>query len=208
MIKRLTYMMLSLAFIPLALGWVTYPVQASVEVGTTAPDFTATNIIDGTTFKLSEQKGKIVVVEWTNPECPFVVKHYGSNNMQKLQQAAKDKGVIWVSVNSSAPEKQGNLTAEAAQAIVKEKGIQSAAYILDPTGEIGKLYGAKTTPHMFVVSAEGNLAYAGAIDSNPDPKPESIDGATNYVTAAIDELLAGKPVTTASTPSYGCSVKY
>ncbi len=208
MFKKLTYFMLAIVFVPLALGWVAFPVKAAVEVGQAAPDFTGKNVIDGTDFKLSDLKGKTVVLEWTNPECPFVVKHYGSTNMQTLQQAAKDKGVVWVSINSSAVEKQGHLTPETAPALIKEKGIHSAAYILDETGEIGKLYGAKTTPHMFVISPEGTLAYAGAIDNNPDPNPETIKGATNYVTAALDELAAGKPVSMPTTPSYGCAVKY
>ena len=208
MFKRLSYFLLTLAFVPVALGWVTMPVKASVEVGQAAPDFTGKNVIDGADVKLSDLKGKTVVLEWTNPECPFVVKHYSQNNMQNLQKAATEKGIVWISINSSAEGKQGNLTTETASALIKEKGVNSSAYILDPTGEIGKLYGAKTTPHMFVISPEGTLAYAGAIDSNPDPKPETIEGATNYVTAALDELAAGKPVTTPSTPSYGCSVKY
>lgn len=208
MIKRLTYFMLALAFIPLSLGWITYPVKAAVEVGQDAPAFKAKNIIDGSDFDLSAHKGKTVVLEWTNPECPFVVKHYGPDNMQSLQRAAKDKGVVWVSIVSSAPGKQGHMNPEAAAAIVKEKNIASSAYILDETGEIGKLYGAKTTPHMFVITGEGKVAYAGAIDSNPDPNPETIKGATNYVTAALDELAAGKPVSIPSTPAYGCSVKY
>ena len=182
-------------------------IAATPQVGAIAPDFEATDI-NGNTFKLSELKGEIVVLEWTNHECPFVVKHYGTGNMQKVQKDTTAKGVKWVSINSSAIGRQGNVNSEEAVKIVEDQGAAPSVKILDPAGEIGKLYDAKTTPHMFVIDAEGMLAYAGAIDSNSSPNPATIEGADNYVTAAVDELIAGKTVTTAQTQPYGCSVKY
>ncbi len=180
---------------------------AAPEVGKAAPNFEATDT-KGNPFKLSDHKGSIVVLEWTNHECPFVIKHYDSGNMQKIQKETGAKGVKWVSINSSAEGRQGNVTAEESMKIVKEQGAEPTVKILDPSGEIGKLYDAKTTPHMFVIDAEGTLAYAGAIDSNSSPKAETIEGAENYVLAAVHELAEGKPVTTAQTQPYGCSVKY
>lgn len=180
---------------------------AAPEVGKLAPDFETTDAA-GNPFKLSDHKGSIVVLEWTNHECPFVVKHYGSGNMQKLQEETTAKGVKWISINSSAEGRQGNINPEEALKVVEEQGAKSTVKILDPSGTIGKLYDAKTTPHMFVIDTEGTLAYAGAIDSNSSPNPASIEGADNYILAAVDELIAGKEVTTAQTQPYGCSVKY
>lgn len=196
---------MALAFVPLAFG--VTPAFAAAEVGKPAPDFTATDI-KGNAVKLSDLKGKNVVLEWTNHECPFVVKHYESGNMQAAQKTATEGGAVWIAINSSAPGMQGNTTPEQAAKIEMDAGVASSHRILDESGEIGQLYGAKTTPHMFVINAEGNVAYAGAIDSVPDTKAESIEGATNYVLAALDEIKAGKPVTTASTTPYGCGVKY
>ncbi|NCT40181.1 MAG: redoxin domain-containing protein [Alphaproteobacteria bacterium] len=180
---------------------------AAPEIGKAAPDFTATDI-NGDTFKLSDHKGKIVVLEWSNHECPFVVKHYGSGNMQKVQKETTEKGVEWVTIVSSADGRQGNTTAEEAAKIIEEQGAHPSVKILDASGEIGKMYDAKTTPHMFVINTDGTLAYAGAIDNNPSPNPATIEGAENYVTAAVDELIEGKDVTTSQTQPYGCSVKY
>lgn len=180
---------------------------AAPEIGKMAPDFETTDIT-GNAFKLSDHKGSIVVLEWTNHQCPFVMKHYGSGNMQKLQKETTAKNVKWISINSSADGRQGNVTPEKAAAILTEKGASPSVSILDPTGTIGKLYDAKTTPHMYVINAEGTLAYAGAIDSNASPNPTTIEGADNYVVAAVDELIAGKDVTTSQTQPYGCSVKY
>lgn len=179
----------------------------AADTGQPAPDFSAKDIA-GAEQSLSLHKGKIVVLEWNNPECPFVVKHYGSNNMQQLQQYAKDKGVVWLTINSGAPGKQGNMNDEQAKAYLAKSKAAPSAYILDPEGKIGKLYGAKTTPHMFVIDAAGNLAYAGAIDDKPSTDVADIASSKNYVKAAIDELQAGKPVSTAQTQAYGCSVKY
>ena len=180
---------------------------AAPEIGQAAPDFEATDI-EGNPFKLSDHKGEIVVLEWTNAQCPFVVKHYGSGNMQKVQKEATEKGVKWITINSSAEGRQGYVSDEEAAKILEEKGAAPTAKILDPSGEIGKLYDAKTTPHMFVIDAEGNVAYAGAIDSNSSANPDTIEGAENYVTAAIDSLKAGEAVETTTTSPYGCAVKY
>ena len=183
------------------------PAFAAPEVGKPAPDFSATDV-NGQPFKLSDHKGKTVVLEWTNAECPFVVKHYETKNMQNTQKAALDKGVEWITINSSAPGKQGNVTAEEAKKIATEAGATNTAEILDASGEIGKLYSAQTTPHMFVIDKDGNLAYMGAIDDNSSPKHETVEGAKNYVLAAVDELVAGTPVSTPVTQPYGCAVKY
>lgn len=183
------------------------PAQAALSIGQPAPDFTGTDS-NGKTHKLSDYKGKIVVLEWTNPGCPFVMKHYDAGNMQKLQAEATSKGVIWLSVNSSAEGKEGSQTGEEANKYSAEKGAKATARILDPTGEIGHLYSAKTTPHMFVIDKDGNLVYEGAIDSDDSFKPEAIESATNYVTAALTALEEGKPVAKPQTKPYGCSVKY
>lgn len=196
---------MALAFVPFALG--VTPAFAAAEVGKPAPDFTATDI-KGNEVKLSDLKGKNVVLEWTNNECPFVKKHYGSGNMQATQQKATEDGAVWVSIVSSAPGMQGNVTAEEAMKIEEEVGAHDTNRILDPSGEIGQLYGAKTTPHMFVIDKEGVLAYAGAIDDKPDADPASVKDAKNYVLAALDDLNAGKAVETPTTAPYGCGVKY
>jgi peroxiredoxin len=194
--------------IVLALCLLYLPVTAyAAEVGKQAPDFEVKDI-NGNTQSLNSYRGKIVVLEWTNPGCPFVKKHYGSNNMQNLQKYATGKGVIWLSVNSSAPDKEGNIDAATAKEKIAAAKAHPTAYILDPEGTLGLKYGAKTTPHMFVIDTNGKLVYAGAIDDTPTPDPEDIKTAKNYVKAAIDELLAGNSVTTAQTKSYGCSVKY
>jgi len=181
--------------------------NAEVTVGEVAPEFTATDT-NGVEHNLSDFRGKNVVLEWSNHECPFVVKHYEPGNMQKLQKEATADGTVWITIVSSAEGKQGNTTAEEANAVMKEVGANSTARILDPSGEIGKLYGAKTTPHMFVIDKDGTLAYAGAIDSDSGFSSKGIEGAENYVMAALDDLNAGNAVRTPSTKPYGCSVKY
>lgn len=191
----------------LALFIAAAPATAAVEVGQAAPDFTATDS-NGTSHSLSDFKGKTVVLEWTNHQCPYVVKHYGSGNMQGIQKAATDGGVVWLSIASSAPGKQGYLTGEEANVVLNEQGSNATARLDDSSGEIGKVYGAKTTPHMFVINGEGNIVYAGAIDSNKSFDPATIEGATNYVTAALDSLKAGTDIEISNTSPYGCSVKY
>jgi peroxiredoxin len=179
----------------------------SPAVGTTAPDFSLTDS-KGKTQTVSQYKGKYIVLEWFNPECPFVKKHYGSGNMQKLQEEFTGKGVVWLSIDSSAPGLEGNLTAEQANAKMTEWKTKQSALVLDPDGKAGRSYGAKNTPHMFVINPEGKIIYEGAIDSKATPNPSDIASSTNYVKVALDESLAGKTVTTPSSRPYGCSVKY
>jgi peroxiredoxin len=179
----------------------------SPKVGAAAPDFSV-NDAKGKKHSLAEYKGKWVVLEWFNPECPFVKKHYGSGNMQKLQQEASGKGVAWISIDSSAPGKQGHLTPDAAEKQMSELKMNSTALLLDSDGKAGQTYGAKNTPHMFIINPEGNIVYEGAIDDKPTANPADIAGATNYVKVALDEAMAGKPVSNANTKPYGCSVKY
>jgi peroxiredoxin len=185
----------------------TAAVAATAEISKPAPEFTLTGI-DGKAYKLSDFKGKYVVLEWNNVDCPFVKKHYGSGNMQALQKKYTDKGVVWLTVCSSASGKQGYYEPAAMQEKAKEGKFASTAYLRDTDGTVGKLYGARTTPHMFVVNPEGVLIYAGAIDDKPSPDPNDIAKSSNYVAACLDESMAGKPVATVSTASYGCSVKY
>src|SRR5438477_2147132 len=176
-------------------------------VGSAAPDF---SLIDanGKTHSLSQYKGKYVVLEWFNPECPFVRKHYGSGNMQKLQQQYTGKGVVWLTIDSNAPGTEGNVTPEQAQKITASWKAHQTALLLDPEGQAGRAYGAKNTPNMVVVSPEGKIVYEGAIDSKATPNPADISSSTNYVKVALDESLAGKPITTSTTKPSGCSVKY
>ena len=182
-------------------------VQAKAMVGQPAPAFTLTDA-DGTSHSLADFKGKTVVLEWTTAECPFVKKHYGPGNMQAQQGEATAAGVVWLTVNSGAPGKQGAVDGAGAKAIIAASGGKQTAYLLDPTGVAGQAYGAKTTPHMYVIDGEGVLRYAGAIDSNPSADPADIPAATQYVKAALADLAAGKPVAVANTQPYGCSVKY
>jgi peroxiredoxin len=176
-------------------------------VGSAAPDFSAPDA-NGKTQSLSKYKGKYVVLEWFNPECPFVKKHYGSDNMQKLQAEYTSKGVVWLTIDSNAPGTEGNLTAEQAKKIMDSWKTKQTALLLDPESKIAKLYGAKNTPNMVVISPDGKIVYEGAIDSKATPNPADIPASTNYVKAALDESLGGKPVSNAQTKPYGCSVKY
>ena len=176
-------------------------------VGSAAPDFSAPDA-NGKTQSLSEYKGKYVVLEWFNPECPFVKKHYGSDNMQKLQKEYTDKGVVWLTVDSNAPGTEGNISADQAKKIMESWKTHQTALLLDPESKIAKLYGAKNTPNMVVINPEGKIVYEGAIDSKASPNPADIPSSTNYVKNALDESLAGKPVSNAQTKPYGCSVKY
>jgi peroxiredoxin len=180
---------------------------AEAVVGQAAPPFTATDS-DGRTRSLEEFKGKLIVLEWWNPECPFVGKHYGSGNMQKLQREWTGKGVVWLTIDSSAPGKQGYLTPAEAKKTMQAKGAAPTAVLLDPEGKTARVYGAKTTPHMFVIDRNGTLAYAGGIDDKPSTDQEDVATAHNYVTAALEALSAGGPVATKASQPYGCSVKY
>ena len=180
--------------------------QAAVEVGKPAPAFEAPSA-SGAPLKLSDLKGEYVVLEWTNEGCPFVQKHY-HGNMQALQKEFTGKGVKWLTVFSSAPGKQGHVDAGGAKKFQADYGSGSTALLLDEAGVVGHLYGAKTTPHMFVIDPEGALIYMGGIDSVPSADPDDIPGATNYVRAALDESMAGEAVSTPVSKPYGCSVKY
>lgn len=181
--------------------------NAAVKNGEKAPDFTAIDT-NGAEHTLSDYVGKNVVLEWSNHECPFVVKHYSVGNMQKTQKEATDNDTVWITIVSSAKGKQGSVTNAQANAVMEEVGTHSTARILDPSGELGRLYDAKTTPHMFVIDKEGKVAYAGAIDSDSSFRSSSIEGATNYVTAALKDINNGEAVKIASTKPYGCSIKY
>src|SRR5213595_166776 len=176
-------------------------------VGSAAPDFSLPDA-KGTTHSVSQYKGKDVVLEWFNPECPFVKKHYGGGNMQKLQEEFTSKGVVWLSIDSAAPGKEGNLTPEQAEKKMTDWKTHSTALLLDPEGNAGKTYGAKNTPHMFVINPEGKIIYEGAIDSKATPNPADIPSSTNYVKNALDESLGGKAVSDAQTKPYGCHITY
>lgn len=180
---------------------------AAATVGQLAPSFTLTDT-KGTTHSLADFAGKTVVLEWFNHECPFVKKHYGAGNMQKQQDAATGNGVIWLTINSSAPGKQGHVNAEQANAVLGEWKANPTAFLLDHDGTVGRAYGAKTTPHMYVIDGTGVLRYNGAIDSNPSADPADIPGATQYVDAALADLAADRAVARGTTQPYGCSVKY
>lgn len=179
--------------------------HAAPELGKPAPNFRVSDQ-SGKPVKLSDAKGKLVVLEWFNEGCPFVKKHYGSKNMQGLQEKYARKGVVWYTIVSSKPGKEGHLTP--AQAADRLKSMSSKAILLDEKGDVGRQYQAKTTPHMFVVGKKGELLYMGGIDDNPSADPADVKTAKNYVAAALDEAIAGKPVSTPSSRPYGCSVKY
>ena len=182
----------------------------AAAVGQAAPDFTATDAL-GKTHKLSDFKGKHVVLEWTNPGCPFVVKHYAGGsggNMQALQKEFTSKGVVWLSVNSTSKESADYLVPTKLMAWKLEKNCSASAVLMDESGSIGRLYSAKTTPHMYIVNPQGVLVYAGAIDSVPSARLDDIKTATNYVRQGLSEALNGKAISNPSTRAYGCSVKY
>jgi len=180
---------------------------AAPQVGRPAPDFKL-NDVNGRVVSLSDFKGKTVVLEWNNPECPFVRKHYDSGNMQKTQAAALADGAVWLSINSSAPGKQGHMSGAEAKKVVADLKARPSAYLLDPKGVVGQGYDAKTTPHMYIINKAGQLVYAGGIDDKPTKDKEDIKGARNHVLAALGELKAGKPVSVSTTRPYGCAVKY
>jgi peroxiredoxin len=179
----------------------------AARVGEKAPDFTATDSF-GVKHALSEYAGKYRVLEWHNNGCPYVRKHYDSGNMQKLQKEWTARGVVWLTVISSAPGQQGSVTGDQENAYVKRMNAAPTAALLDPTGQLGHLYDAKTSPHMFIISPSGTLIYNGAIDDQPTPDPASVAGAKNYVSQALAEAMAGKAVSVPTSRPYGCSVKY
>jgi peroxiredoxin len=180
---------------------------ADAVIGQAAPGFMLVDS-NGKKQSLSDYKGKVVVLEWTNFDCPFVHKWYGSGNMQKVQADAVSKGVVWLSINSSAPGNQGFFEGPDLTNRIAKEGSKATAYLLDPKGTVGKSYGAKTTPNMFVINKDGVLVYEGAIDSIKSADAEDIAKSENYVKAAVDATLAGKPVATPKTEPYGCGIKY
>ena len=183
------------------------PKATTAALDQKAPDFSLTGI-DGKTYRLSEFKGKYVVLEWNNLDCPFVKKYYGGGTMQALQKQYVEKGVVWLTICSSAPGKQGFYEPDQLKAMAAERKLGSTAYLRDVDGAVGHAYGAKTTPHMFVISPEGVLIYAGAIDDKPSTNPDDLKDATNYVQTSLNEAMAGQAIAVKSTASYGCSVKY
>lgn len=199
--RRLVIALAAVALAPAA------AVSAAPVVGQPAPAFSAVDA-NGKTRSLSEFKGKTVVLEWTNSGCPYVRKHYDSGNMQALQKAATQDGVVWLTVISSAPGAQGYVAGADAKAWKTKEKAAFTALLLDPKGAVGRAYDAKTTPHMYVVDKAGKLAYMGGIDDKPSSDPASLNGAKNYVAAALSDVKAGRPVSQAATRPYGCSVKY
>lgn len=179
----------------------------AADVGKPAPDFAVADS-NGKSHKLAEYKGKWVVLEWLNHGCPYVRKHYDGQNMQATQKRWSEKGVVWLSIISSAPGKQGHSTPEKANADAKQYGSAATAILLDTDSKVGLAYGARTTPEIVVINPEGVVVYSGAMDDKPTTDQADLKGATNYVDAALTEAMGGKPVTTASTKPYGCSVKY
>lgn len=191
----------------LMLACAPFVVQAAADVNQPAPLFTAPSA-DGKPIDLAAYKGKVVVLEWTNHDCPFVVKHYESGNIPKLQKEAAAKGVVWLQVVSSGPGQQGFVDGAAAAKVNGYRHATPAGTILDPQGTVGKLYGAQTTPHIFIIDAQGQLVYKGGIDSIASSKQQDIDKAEPYVANALKAVIAGQKVATPSTKPYGCSVKY
>jgi peroxiredoxin len=180
---------------------------AETEVGKPAPNFTLPDT-NGKTRSLSDFKGKFVVLEWYQPDCPFVGKHYKSGNMQSLQKEYTAKGVIWLSIDSSAPGQEGNYPAQTLNQIASKDGAARTALLLDPDGKVGRLYSAKTTPDMYIIDRNGTLVYEGAIDNKRSTDLADVKTATNYVKTALDAVMTGQPVPTTATRPYGCSVKY
>ena len=186
------------------------PHAAAVEaprVGSMAPDFVGTDS-NGKSIALKDLRGRIVVLEWSNNQCPFVGKHYRSGNMQALQKESTQKGIVWLTVLSSAPGEQGNVSAAEANELTRSRGAAPTAVILDPSGIIGRSYGARTTPHMFVIDKTGTLVYMGGIDDKPTTDVADIATAKNYVRLALTAVISGTPVQDPITRPYGCSVKY
>jgi glutathione peroxidase-family protein len=196
-------------FAALCAAGLTNPVVFAGEaaIGAPAPLFSLPDS-RGTQHSLQDYRGKYVVLEWVNFDCPFVHKHYGSGAMQQLQHDMEAKGIIWLSICSSAPGKQGYFEGEALHERMNQEHAGPTAYLVDPEGNVGKMYSAKTTPHMFIIDPEGNLIYAGGIDNIASTDQDDIGRATNYVRADLDAALAGKPIPYRVTKSYGCSVKY
>ena len=199
MLRRTFFAISGLAFV--------LSVQAAPSVGQSAPDFTLTDA-GGKAVRLSDFRGKYVVLEWTNPGCPYVKKHYNSGNMPATQKEAVGKGVVWLSINSTAKSAWDYLEPAKLVAWQQERKAQPSAVLMDEEGTAGKAYGARTTPHMYIVDPQGRLIYAGGIDSIPSSDPDDIKKAVNYVRQGLGEALAGKPLSASTTRPYGCSIKY
>jgi len=182
-------------------------VLAEAKIGQAAPEF-AVKDSRGANVQLSAYKGKTVILEWTNHQCPYVGKHYGSGNMQALQKETTDKGIVWLTVISSAPGTQGHVDGKAADELTRSRKAHPNAVVLDEQGTVGRAYGARATPHMYIVDKSGTLVYAGAIDDKPTSNKADIATAHNYVRQALADMDKGTPVKTASTRAYGCSIKY
>jgi peroxiredoxin len=180
---------------------------AQANLGSAAPAFTLTDS-NGRARTLSEFKGKTVVLEWTNHQCPYVGKHYRGNNMQALQRKWTGQGVVWLSVISSAPGEDGHVTPQQANQLTAERKAAPSAVLFDPKGVTGRAYGARTTPHMYIINGDGVLVYAGGIDDQPTARLEDLKSAKNYVDQALTEMAQGKPVSASRSRAYGCSVKY
>ncbi len=180
---------------------------AKPEIGQPAPAFSATDT-SGKVWTLGDAAGKTLVLEWTNHDCPYVRKHYDSGNMQALQREVTGQGVVWLSVISSAPGKQGQVSAAEADTLTKDRGAAPTAVLFDPKGTMGQAYGAQTTPHLYVIDGSGTLVYMGGIDDRPTTNPEDVTGAKNYVRAALADLAADRSVSEPVTRPYGCSIKY
>lgn len=185
----------------------TRPAHAAPQVGQPAPDFSAVDS-NGATQSLSSLRGKTVVLEWTNHDCPFVRKHYNANNMQALQREAADAGVVWLSVISSPPGEQGNVTAAEANELTTKRNAAPTAVLLDPEGKVARAYTARVTPHMYIINAEGTLLYMGGIDSIASTRADDLQKATPYFRDALVAVTKGQPITNAVTRPYGCAVKY
>ena len=182
-------------------------VHAAVEPGKPAPDFTLPGI-DGKSVTLSQFRGKYVVLEWFNSQCPFVQKHYESSNMQSLQSKYIGKGVVWLVINSTNPDHSNYRDVQRTRQIMSQWHTDPSAFLFDLEGDVGQMYGARTTPHMYIIDPRGSLVYKGGIDDKPSFSQRDIPGAKNYVAVALDELMAGKPVSQSDTRPYGCSIKY
>ena len=183
------------------------PLAAAQKTGALAQDFKLTDV-NGKTVQLSQFRGKTVVLEWHNPGCPFVSKHYSSGNMQATQKAARQQGAVWLTINSGAKGKQGHMTGAEAKSLIARKNIQSSNYLFDAKGLVGKAYGAKTTPHMYIIDGAGTLVYQGGIDDKPTANPADIKDARNHVLAALNEMKSGDKVSVTQARPYGCSIKY
>ncbi len=183
------------------------PAAAQALIGAAAPAFTLTDS-NGRNLSLADFKGKTVVLEWTSHECPYVGKHYRGNNMQALQKKWTGQGVVWLSVISSAPGQPGYVSPQQANKLTADRGAAPTAVLFDPTGKVGHAYGARTTPHMYVINGEGALVYKGGIDDQPTARLQDLKSAKNFVDQALSEISQGKPVSVTASRAYGCSIKY